>query len=171
MYLLSFLLQKSTLISIFIHEARRTFSIKGRTSRKQYICSHIACTTLLFLGATSLHLLGYLSVVRNNADLYNKLGFYIFSLLLFLFFFFILTLTIRRIHDIGYSGWLVLLNFVPIVQFFLYIYLLFKSGSASDNKYGPPLITSALTLFDKIFICFFIIWGTCFAFIGYWISL
>lgn len=44
---------------------------------------------------------------------------------------------IKRWHDIGRSGWLALLNFVPIVGLILWIVLGFIPGTPGTNKYGP----------------------------------
>jgi uncharacterized membrane protein YhaH (DUF805 family) len=41
---------------------------------------------------------------------------------------------IRRSHDLGHSGWLALILFVP----FAGLYFVFKEGAASANEYGPP---------------------------------
>jgi len=43
-----------------------------------------------------------------------------------------ITVYIRRLHDLGLSGWFVL---IPILPFF---YANFKQTSEGDNKYGPP---------------------------------
>ena len=48
------------------------------------------------------------------------------------------SIAIRRFHDIGKSGWYMLLLFLPILNLILPIYLLFKSGDVSANKYGTP---------------------------------
>ena len=45
-------------------------------------------------------------------------------------------LVIRRLHDLGRSGWLSLVSLVPIVNWVLGIYLLFTKGQAGSNKYG-----------------------------------
>lgn len=42
----------------------------------------------------------------------------------------------RRLHDIGYSGWLQLLAFVPMVGIVILIVFWAKDGEG-DNKYGP----------------------------------
>lgn len=46
-----------------------------------------------------------------------------------------LSLTVRRLHDKGQTGWLALLTLVPIVNLALFIYLLFPA-SESANQYG-----------------------------------
>lgn len=49
---------------------------------------------------------------------------------------FSLSLYVRRLHDIGKSGWWLLLLLVPIANIFFLFYLLFKSGAKAKNKYG-----------------------------------
>lgn len=47
-----------------------------------------------------------------------------------------ITVTIRRLHDLGFSGWLYLLSFVPFGSLFLFVCTLIPS-SAKTNKHGP----------------------------------
>lgn len=47
-----------------------------------------------------------------------------------------ISLFVRRFHDIGRSGWWVLLLLVPVVQLAVYIYLLIRKGTEGDNRYG-----------------------------------
>ncbi len=43
---------------------------------------------------------------------------------------------VRRLHDIGKSGWLLLLAFVPLACLYL-VYLLAQDSQAGANAYGP----------------------------------
>ena len=47
------------------------------------------------------------------------------------------SLSIRRLHDLDRNGWFWLLCFIPLVNFFLGIYLLFFRGTKGENRYGP----------------------------------
>ncbi|WP_114950795.1 DUF805 domain-containing protein [Sphingosinicella terrae] len=47
-----------------------------------------------------------------------------------------LAVSIRRLHDIGKSGWFVLLAFVPLVNLYL-LYLYVQPGTQGPNEYGP----------------------------------
>jgi uncharacterized membrane protein YhaH (DUF805 family) len=47
------------------------------------------------------------------------------------------SVTVRRLHDAGYSGWLYLLNFLPVAGIVPFILTLLPA-SASGAKYGPP---------------------------------
>ena len=44
---------------------------------------------------------------------------------------------IRRCHDLGFTGWLLLLSLVPLVGSLLGIVLLVWPGEKGENKYGP----------------------------------
>lgn len=48
-----------------------------------------------------------------------------------------IALTVRRLHDIGKSGWFVLIFLVPLVGVILLIVWLAKVGDEDDNQYGP----------------------------------
>jgi uncharacterized membrane protein YhaH (DUF805 family) len=51
---------------------------------------------------------------------------------------------IRRFHDIGQSGLLVLLNLVPCASFIIWLFLMIARGDAGANMYGPdPLPATA----------------------------
>lgn len=52
-------------------------------------------------------------------------------------------LSIRRLHDIGLSGFFVLLSFVPLVSLGFALYILFKGGTEGENAYGPDPIAPA----------------------------
>lgn len=47
--------------------------------------------------------------------------------------------SIRRYHDLDWSGWLVLLSFVPFVNFVMLLIQLFKAGTPGNNRFGSPL--------------------------------
>lgn len=46
-------------------------------------------------------------------------------------------LVIRRLHDLGHSGWWCLLGLIPLVNLILGIYLLFFKGNTGPNRFGP----------------------------------
>ncbi|MDR3444004.1 MULTISPECIES: DUF805 domain-containing protein [Dyella] len=46
-----------------------------------------------------------------------------------------LAVTVRRLHDIGKSGWFVLISLIPIVSLYL-IYLLAQDSQPGTNEYG-----------------------------------
>lgn len=47
-----------------------------------------------------------------------------------------LAVSVRRLHDIGKSGWYILLVLIPILGWIALIYLHFKDGDPYTNEYG-----------------------------------
>ncbi len=47
-----------------------------------------------------------------------------------------LSVQVRRLHDIGKSGWLILLSFIPIIGTIV-LFVWYCTDSDSDNHYGP----------------------------------
>lgn len=45
---------------------------------------------------------------------------------------------VKRLHDIGWSGWLLLLSFVPLVGSVFALLMLVLPGTPGANRYGPP---------------------------------
>lgn len=58
---------------------------------------------------------------------------YIYSLAAFLP---ALSAAVRRLHDIGKSGWYFLVGLIPIVGIFILIYWFCQEGQAFENEYG-----------------------------------
>jgi len=48
-----------------------------------------------------------------------------------------LAVAIRRLHDTGKSGWMILINLVPLIGFIWFIVLMAKDSAPGENQYGP----------------------------------
>lgn len=101
---------------------RNTFSIKGRAKRTEF--NYFMCLLLVFAIIIS-----------------SPLGQYSENLIIILLMISIfltvshITVSIRRLHDLGRTGWFVLLFFIPLINFFFAFYLMFAKGSDEKNKY------------------------------------
>jgi uncharacterized membrane protein YhaH (DUF805 family) len=51
-----------------------------------------------------------------------------------------LSVAVRRFHDIGRSGWWVLIPLIPLVGTLLYLYWMVQPGNTGPNEYGPDPI-------------------------------
>jgi len=76
--------------------------------------------------------LGLISIVLNGL-----IGLMI-TIFVVLFFVFHTLLAIRRSHDVGITGWFVLLTYIPYIGIIPALYLLFRKGEVSVNRYGNP---------------------------------
>jgi uncharacterized membrane protein YhaH (DUF805 family) len=48
-----------------------------------------------------------------------------------------LAVSVRRLHDIGKSGWMILINLIPFIGWVWFIVLMIKDSQPGENKYGP----------------------------------
>ncbi|PLX70033.1 MAG: DUF805 domain-containing protein [Denitrovibrio sp.] len=104
----------------YIRVLKTGFDFKGRASREEYW--YFVMFNILF----------YIFSVGLDVVVLP-----VFSLLYMLIILFPSTAVIvRRLHDIGRTGWWALLTFVPVIGFFVLIYFLVQDSDA-DNKYGP----------------------------------
>ena len=55
-----------------------------------------------------------------------------------IWFYFYLIFSIKRLHDLNQSGWLCLVNCIPILNLFFGLYLVSAPGTAGANRYGDP---------------------------------
>lgn len=102
------------LINCFIRVFKNYATFHGRSSRKEY-WSYIFIFYILFIVAVMIDFI---------ADIYI-LG----PLLAVIFLFPTISVSIRRIHDVGKSGWFIL---VPIYNFILTLI----AGDECSNEYG-----------------------------------
>ena len=127
------------------------FQWKGRLNRNRYlkrmlalwIPGSILCLAVL-IAVTAIVLgrnmqVSHLSV-HDLALLWNTLT-GIMSLALLPFLISSYTLMIRRLHDLNLSGCFSLMNFVPLVNLGLTIYLFFAEGTRGANIYGADPLT------------------------------
>ena len=47
-------------------------------------------------------------------------------------------ISVKRLHDIGWSGWLLLIALVPLVGSIFQIITFVMPGTKGSNLYGPP---------------------------------
>tara|TARA_B100000287_G_scaffold311994_1_gene295275 strand:+ start:1853 stop:2257 length:405 start_codon:yes stop_codon:yes gene_type:complete len=48
-----------------------------------------------------------------------------------------IAVSVRRLHDTGKSGWMLLIILIPCIGFILWIVWMVEDGQAHDNAYGP----------------------------------
>ncbi len=103
------------------------FCFQGRLNRKPYILRSI----LLSIGSGIVA--GILAVLLGDS-LLSIMSCAAISVAAFLS---ALSLCVRRLHDLNRTGLLWLLSFIPVINFFLAIYVIFFKGTEGDNRYGP----------------------------------
>ena len=108
----------------------RYFEFSGRTGRSQYWLYQLV--TLILMGAAVYYEYRTTGALPDRHDM---------SLLLMLVSLFhaipCITVTVRRLHDVGKSGWWYLLSFVPFGGLFVLVWTCYASDP-NTNEYGSP---------------------------------
>jgi uncharacterized membrane protein YhaH (DUF805 family) len=106
----------------------------GRASRSEYWWFYLAVTiTSMTVGMAAL---GF-AIQNNDEDaFFNVICFAWIAILLLMPAF--LSVTVRRLHDQGYSGWYILLGFIPYIGGLIVFVMMFGEGEEVPNAYGPP---------------------------------
>lgn len=105
-------------------QAYATFS--GRAQRMEY-------WTFFFVNFAIFILLGILGTVPG----FETAAAIVYLLFLIATFLPSLAVAVRRLHDIGRSGWWVLLAFIPIIGTITLIVMLVFDSQEGENIYGP----------------------------------
>ena len=109
--------------------ALRRFNDFGRSRRKEYWTYFPIIILLIAITAFAVERLP-------NDSIEETIGLFL-ALAVFALFLPAISLTIRRLHDTGRTGWWILLNLIPYVGSIILLILLALPGQQGDNKYGP----------------------------------
>ena len=108
---------------------------EGRAGRREY-WSFLLFYVLIAIGGGFIAgiLDGVVGLIAGDVPLFTT-G---FSVMLFAVFIVpSLALLVRRTHDLGWTGWLLLLFLVPLVGFIFALIVVFKGTQPAPNQYGP----------------------------------
>ena len=99
---------------------------RGRSRRSEYWFCILFIIILLF----PITLFLYFNVNYDTSSI-------ILSIISIIIIIFYLPLAVRRLHDIGLSGWFILINLVPIVGPLMLLYFFVQDSHKVENKWGP----------------------------------
>jgi uncharacterized membrane protein YhaH (DUF805 family) len=117
----------------YINAFKKYAVFNGRTSRKEFWM--FVLFNIIFSVAAV--------ILDNILGLSSDSGYGIFSGLYSLVMILpALGAEIRRLHDIGKSGWWIFISLVPLIGAIWLLVLLAKEGDPGDNAYGPEPITT-----------------------------
>ncbi|MCH1529506.1 MAG: DUF805 domain-containing protein [Candidatus Poseidoniaceae archaeon] len=102
----------------------------GRASRSEYwffyLSFVVAAMGMLVLTVVSAFVLDALAGLMGMLTMVTYLGFFLPML----------SVTVRRLHDLGKSGWMFLVVLIPIVGGILLLVWFVSDGQPHDNAYG-----------------------------------
>lgn len=107
----------------------KVFSIQGRIGRLRYLAWSLALVGVAMLVAALC--VGVLSVSLVAGGLLGTIALVAFVVVS-------IQIGAQRLHDAGWSAWLLLLNLVPVVGSFFPLLMMAVPGNTGPNRYGPP---------------------------------
>lgn len=103
---------------------KNTFNYKGRARRKEYWYYILMASIIILIGFT-------LDGILDTPDTLSGLAG-------FILFFPSLAVTIRRLHDIGKSGWWYLISAIPLIGSLILLFWNCQETSPETNQWGAP---------------------------------
>ncbi|MFY0730508.1 DUF805 domain-containing protein [Pseudomonas sp. NFX15] len=115
----------------------KPFSFAGRIGRLRYLAWTLVLTLVLMAVCGTFALVA-LALIGADSTAGLILG-GLLGLILFVGFAFVgIQISVQRLHDIGWSGWLWLLSLLPFVGSFFPFVIMVVPGNQTANRYGPP---------------------------------
>lgn len=115
---------------------KRIFDFKGRSSRTEYWLYQLSMLICLFPILPLIYLsdedFGILSEISSWIGLIYIILWVIVLTVSYV------SISVRRLHDFGRSGWWILLDYLPLIGFVAFICRGLPKGDSNPNKYGKP---------------------------------
>lgn len=116
----------------YLKVVRDNFSnFEGRARRQEY-WTFILYNFLIQLGIVTV--MGLFSIISESLIFIPAIVLGIYALCIFIPNF---AVFVRRLHDTGNSGWMILLAFIPLIGGIWLLILMCKEGDYGPNQYGP----------------------------------
>ncbi|UVE17368.1 DUF805 domain-containing protein [Pseudomonas sp. LS44] len=105
------------------------FGVEGRIGRLRYL----AWSLVLMLAAG-----GLIGIAAIGLNIHPIVGGVLFLGIFIGMMVVAVQIGVQRLHDIGWSGWLFLLNLIPVVGSVMALLMLVVPGTNGPNRFGPP---------------------------------
>ena len=127
----------------------------GRIGRLRYLAWTLALTVAMLVAAGIISTVGFAVATASPTIaiiIGSLLGFALFVALVVVS----VQIGVQRLHDLGWSGWLYLLNLVPLVNSVFPLLLLVLPGNTGANQYGapPPRNSTAVKILASLWLAF-----------------
>ena len=115
----------------------KPFGVEGRIGRLRYLAWTMVLT-LVMLGVGSVLAIFAIALISSDSTAGLIVGGLVVFFLCIAIAVVSIQISVQRLHDIGWSGWLWLLNLVPFVGSFFPFVIMCVPGTNIANRYGPP---------------------------------
>ena len=115
-------------MNTYLHVLKNYAVFRGRASRKEYWVFYLYNITLIAIATLLDNIFG---IALEDIGYGPICALYTLALLIPA-----LAVTVRRLHDVGKSGWMILLVLIPLIGGIWLIVLLASKGNPEKNKFG-----------------------------------
>ncbi len=121
-------------MSWFLLAWQRTGEFSGRSRRKEFWYFQLFSWGPIYLLVACALIFGPAIIAEPNKT--ARIVFGIYGLYMILAIIPSISITVRRLHDAGLSGWWYFISFVPVIGAFILIVMLLLDSEASTNQWG-----------------------------------
>ena len=131
----------------------KPFGIEGRIGRLRFLAWSMVLS-LVTIAVVGVFALIALALVSTDSTAGLIVGGILAFVLCVVFLIATILISVQRLHDVGWSGWLWLLNLVPFVGSFFPLLLVVLPGSGVANRYGapPPPNSTAVKVLSSLWL-------------------
>jgi len=112
----------------YLKALKQYADFNGRARRKEYWMFYLFYTISVILAVILDNLLNL-----NFGNTGTGLIYVLYNIAIFLP---VTAVTVRRLHDVGKSGWMIFILLIPIIGAIWLLILLLTQGTPGENKYG-----------------------------------
>ena len=131
----------------------KPFGVEGRIGRLRFLAWSMVLS-LVTIAVVGVFALIALALVSTDSTAGLIIGGILAFILCVAFLIATILISVQRLHDVGWSGWLWLLNLVPFVGSFFPLLLVVLPGSGVANRYGapPPPNSTAVKVLSSLWL-------------------
>lgn len=133
----------------------KPFGVEGRIGRLRFLAWSMVLS-LVTIAVVAVFALAGLALVSSDSTAGLIIGGILAFFLCIAFLIVSIMISVQRLHDLGWSGWLWLLNLVPFIGSFFPLVLLAMPGNSLVNRYGapPPPNSTAVKVLSSLWLVF-----------------
>jgi len=115
---------------------KNLFSFEGRMNRAKYWLYIIAVTILAAV---------LFAIASGISIILPKIGIALMLIVAIASLWISFSIQIKRWHDLDKSGWMILLNIIPILNIVAFVVTGFFKGTTGSNRFGDDLLEENIT--------------------------
>lgn len=119
-----------------VYDDSGIFSLKGRIGRLRYVAFGLVFALITLVPAMVIG--GIVAGFMQGQEVAGALLMGLIGIAYFAVIIYSVIIGVRRLHDLNMSGWMWLINLIPLIGTFFALYMLFAPGKEDENDYGNP---------------------------------